>query len=318
MKPQFRVLLVDDFEPFRRFLHLALRGMPELTVVGEAADGLEAVQKAQDLQPDLILLDIGLPGMNGLAAAEQIRVLSPQSRILFISLESSFTAVRESFRVGGSGYIHKVSLQEDLAPAIEAVLSGRQFVSKDVDLSDATRPQSRHEVQFYSSDAVFLDAGARFISQALNENGAAIAATTRAHADSLLQRLKAESVDVDKIVHQGRYFWVDVEEMFCRMTINGKLEAQRINEVLEPFVTAAAKATGTQNPRVAIFGECAALLCVGGNAREALQMEKQGQPTAGVQQVDVMCAYPLSAFQSDEELSIYKSICESHTAVFSR
>jgi DNA-binding NarL/FixJ family response regulator len=75
--PLFRILLVEDFEPFRRFVHLTLQPMREFKVVGEAIDGLDAVQKAKDLQPELILIDIGLPKLNGIAAAEQIRIVAP-------------------------------------------------------------------------------------------------------------------------------------------------------------------------------------------------------------------------------------------------
>ena len=80
-----RVLVVEDFEPFRRFVCSTVGDSSELQVICEVSDGLEAVQKAKELQPDLILLDIGLPNLNGIAAARQIRKLSPQSKILFVS-----------------------------------------------------------------------------------------------------------------------------------------------------------------------------------------------------------------------------------------
>ena len=150
MVPLVRILLVEDFEPFRRFLRLALQATAEFKVVGEALDGLEAVQKAKDLKPDLILIDIGLPKLNGLAAAEQIRTLIPHAKLLFVTLESSSAAVQEAFRLGAQGYIHKLRAQLDLLPAIEAVLAGKQFVSSDLEFSDATKSQRRREVQFHS------------------------------------------------------------------------------------------------------------------------------------------------------------------------
>jgi DNA-binding NarL/FixJ family response regulator len=86
--PTVRVLVVDDYEPFRRFVCSTLRKRPELQIIGEASDGLEAVHKAEDMQPDLIVLDIGLPTLDGIEAARRIRKLSPQSKILFVSQES--------------------------------------------------------------------------------------------------------------------------------------------------------------------------------------------------------------------------------------
>jgi len=83
-----RILVVDDYEPFRRFICSTLGKRPELQIIGEASDGLEAVQKGEELQPNLILLDIGLPMLNGIEAARRIHKLSPSSKILFLSMES--------------------------------------------------------------------------------------------------------------------------------------------------------------------------------------------------------------------------------------
>jgi CheY-like chemotaxis protein len=77
-----RVLVVDDFAPFRRYVCSALQNQLKLHVIGEVSDGLEAVQRAQQLQPDLILLDIGLPTLNGIEAARRVREVSPTSKIL--------------------------------------------------------------------------------------------------------------------------------------------------------------------------------------------------------------------------------------------
>jgi len=100
-----------------------------LQVVGEASDGLEAVHKAEELQPDLIVLDLGLPTLNGIEAARQIRKLSPASKIIFASQESSADVVQEALSSGARGYVLKTRADVDLVAAVEAVLEGRQFVS---------------------------------------------------------------------------------------------------------------------------------------------------------------------------------------------
>lgn len=124
-----RVLVVEDFEPFRRFICAVLGEQPELQIVGEATDGLDAVQKAKKLQPDLIVLDIGLPSLGGIEAARQIRMLSPESKIIFVSQESSAEVVEEAFRLGALGYVVKGCAGIELLPAIEAVRGNRQFIS---------------------------------------------------------------------------------------------------------------------------------------------------------------------------------------------
>ena len=98
-------------------------------MVSEASDGLEAVQKAEELKPDLILLDIGLPSLNGIAAARQIRKLSPESKIIFVSQESSADIIQEALNLGAWAYVLKTRAQSDLPAAVDAVLFGKQFVS---------------------------------------------------------------------------------------------------------------------------------------------------------------------------------------------
>ena len=132
------VLVVEDFEPFRRFVCSTVGDSSELQVICEVSDGLEAVQKAEELQPDLILLDIGLPNLNGIAAARQIRRLSPQSKILFVSQESSSDVIEEALSFGAMGYVIKAHAGSELQVAIEAVREGRQFVSSRVELGLST------------------------------------------------------------------------------------------------------------------------------------------------------------------------------------
>jgi DNA-binding NarL/FixJ family response regulator len=125
-----RVFVVDDFEPFRRFICSALGKRQELQVICEGADGQEAVQKAGELRPDLILLDIGLPTLTGIEAARKIRKLAPKSKIIFVSQESSPDVVQEALNVGARGYVFKTRAASDLLAAVEAVLEGRHFVSR--------------------------------------------------------------------------------------------------------------------------------------------------------------------------------------------
>jgi CheY-like chemotaxis protein len=122
-----RVLVVEDHEPFRRFVCSTLDKRTELRVIGEASDGLGAVHKAEELQPDLIVLDVGLPSLNGIEAARRIRKLSPKSKILFLSQESSADVVEEAFRSGALGYVVKAQAGSELLTAVSAVLRGRTF-----------------------------------------------------------------------------------------------------------------------------------------------------------------------------------------------
>lgn len=318
MAPLFRILLVDDFELFRRFVRLTLQPRSEFEIVAEAVNGYEAVQKAQDLQPDLILLDIGLPKMDGMEAAERIRLLAPDAKVLFVSLESSPAVVREAFRLGARGYVHKLRAQSELLPAIDAVLAGGQFVSGDLAFSDSTKPRRRHEVQFYSDEMVFLESSTRFISSALKADSAAIVLATKSHRERLVQRLTADGFDVNEAIQQGTYVSLDAAEALSMIMVDGRPDHARFHHILSELIESSGKVSKTENPRVAVFGECVGLLCAEGNTHAAIEIENTGNELLATHRIDIMCAYPLSAFQRTDGDSAIKSICSQHTAVFTR
>src|SRR5262249_15751676 len=106
-----------------------ISGMPQVEIAGEAEDGLEAVEKAQQLQPDLILLDIGIPGLNGIEAARQIAKVCRQSKIAFLTENRGDQLVEEAFEVGASGYILKSHFDSELIAGVAAIMKGEQFVS---------------------------------------------------------------------------------------------------------------------------------------------------------------------------------------------
>ena len=124
-----RVLVVDDYEPWHTFVSKVHKKQPQLEIVAQASDGLEAVQQAEELQPDLILLDIGLPMLNGIEAARRIREVSPTSKILFVSENRSPDVAEQALSDGARGYVVKSEATGELLRAIKAVLEGKRFIS---------------------------------------------------------------------------------------------------------------------------------------------------------------------------------------------
>jgi len=118
-----RTLVVEDNSFWQEMIVRKLQEQPNLRVIAVVADGLEAVHNAEDLQPDLVLLDIGLPRLNGIDVAKRLRKVAPAAKILFVSGDSCSDIIREALRIGALGYVHKPNVGSELLPAIQAVLA---------------------------------------------------------------------------------------------------------------------------------------------------------------------------------------------------
>lgn len=127
-----QILVVDDSMHWRCFILKYFETKTEFKIIGVAVNGLEAVQKVDELQPDVILMDVNLPGMDGIEATGQIRKVYPSSKILFVSMLGDSAIVKAAFDVGGSGYVLKQDCGHDLLPGIRAILLGQRFVSRSL------------------------------------------------------------------------------------------------------------------------------------------------------------------------------------------
>jgi DNA-binding NarL/FixJ family response regulator len=339
----FRAIVVEDHEPFRRFVRSTLEKRTELRVIAEASDGLEAVQKAKELQPDLIVLDVGLPSLNGIEAARRIRKISPKSKILFLSQESSVDLIEEAFRLGALGYVIKAKAGSELLTAVSAVLRGETFASSRFaghNLSRASHvktPEStrcyeiftplqplkaeitrRHEAAFYSDDRRLLEDLTQFIGTALKAGDAVIVIATETHRDSLPPRLQAYGLDIGAAIEQRRYISLDAAQTLSTFMVNGMPDPVRFVKLLGSLIATAAEAAKGEQARVAVFGECVHLLWEQGNAEAAIQMEKLGNQLAEAYDVDILCGYSLSCVQGGMDSDIFHRICAEHSVVRSQ
>jgi len=127
-----RVLVVDDFQPWREYIWSILRTRPQYCVIAEVGDGFEAVHKAQELKPDLVLVNIGLTSLDGLGAAARMHLVAPAARIIFLTQNSNKDVVRTAFRNGAQGYVLKSDAGLELLMAMQSVLRGHDFVSSGI------------------------------------------------------------------------------------------------------------------------------------------------------------------------------------------
>jgi len=134
-----RLLVVDDFRLWRDCVQTYLEGHPEVHIAGFASDGLEALQKVEELQPDLVLLDISLPKLNGIETARRIHELNPRCKIIFLTGHLYPEMVLAALEAGGLGYVHKQDVSTELLPSIASVLVGKRYLSRSVaDVDDVT------------------------------------------------------------------------------------------------------------------------------------------------------------------------------------
>ena len=321
-KSPIRILLVDDYEPWRRHFSATLGSERGLQVIGEASDGLEAVRKAEELQPDLILLDIGLPSLNGIEVARRIREVSPASKIIFASENRSADIAEEALNTGAGGYVVKSDASE-LLPAVKAVLQGQRFVSRSLASLNRRPHQSveiarHHEVGFYSDDRFFLNDLTLFIGSALKVGNSAIVVASASHLDDLLPRLRVQGLDMDKTIDEGRYLALDAAEGISQFMRDGVLDSDRFMALLESLIQTAARAAKSGRRRVAVFGECVSLLWAQGNAEAAIQIEKLGNQLTRKYDIDILCGYSPACVESEMDRRIYQQICAEHSAVYSR
>lgn len=337
--------MVDDFAPWRRLTHTMLQSKPELKVVGEVSDGLEAVQKARELKPDLILLDIGLPTLSGIQAARRIRDLAPKSKVLFVSENYSPEIVRAALSTGGCGYVIKSDAGSELLAAVEAVIQGKQFVSsriagqlsadvidtqahdrlriKEILASFAPRlPRNQktthsHEVQFYSDEKVLLDRLSRFVGSGLDAGGVVAAFATEPHRNTFIEGLQSNGLDVHTAIQRGTYLVFDVADTISAFMVNHSVDPARYLAGMADLMEFALKAARSKHPRVAVFGELAVPLLAQGHTDAVIQIEQLSNEFAKEYGLDILCTYPVKKSRRKELGEFFGKICAEHTTVYS-
>jgi DNA-binding NarL/FixJ family response regulator len=327
------VLVAEDFTSVRHMLVATLGNNPNIRIICEVSDGAQAVKKANELQPDLILLDIGLPSLNGIEAARQIRGLSPKSKIIFVTQETSPEVVTEALEAGASGYVVKTDAGRDLCAAVEAVLRGEQFLSTTVNSAAANLrtlastvqgPAQKvqlprlHEVQFYSDDASFLDTFASFIASAIKAGDTAIVVLARSRREMLIQRLQTEGLDISGLSEQGRYLSLDPSDLLSILMVNNLPDRDRFMKIAGDIYMAGSRALEADHNCVALCGECAALLWSQGNAKAAIRLEQLWNEFARSRNIHLLCAYPRYGFQDEMGRQVFNNICAQHSAVYPR
>lgn len=326
------VLVVDDHERWRKFASMTFQKTPESAVVGEAADGLQAIELAQRLQPDLIVLDVGLPRLNGIEAARTIRDRSPNSKIVFLSENRSWDIAQAALSTGAGGYVVKSDGASELLRAAKAVFEGNRYVSASLagqhsdyphDRKKAGTPfraekKIRHEVEFYADDREFVNGFARFIEMALKAGNTVIVVATEPHHAGLHQRLVADGFEVLAEIKKRRYVPLEATCTLSGFMVNDSPDPVLFRKLATDLLTEAARVTeaargANGQSRVVVCGEAVNNLLAAGNLEATVRLERMWDEIAQLYEVDMLCGYFRSTF-AEEDTATLERVCAEHTS----
>jgi DNA-binding NarL/FixJ family response regulator len=198
-----RIFVADDHEVVRRGLCSLLRTHPDWEVCGEAEDGREAVAKAAQLKPDVVTIDIGMPGLNGLEATRQILTENPKTKVLILTLHDSDQVIRDVLDAGASGFLLKSDAAQDLVAAIEAIRRGKTYFTSRVaamilegylkNQTAATASLSRNRLTPREREIVQLLAEGKTTKEVAVILGLSVK-TAETHRSNIMRKLKIHSV----------------------------------------------------------------------------------------------------------------------------
>jgi CheY-like chemotaxis protein len=322
---RYRVLVVEDHEWWRRYLSSALPAS-QWEVVGVVSNGIEAVQGARDLKPDVVLLDIGLPGLNGIHAARQMLAHDPDSRIVFVTEQQSLDIAEVALGTGARGYIVKSDVGRELLPAVNAVVEDGRFVSarlagRGFETTNDGRVawEGRcHEAGFYADESALLNDYVRFAEAALVGGNALVMVVTDSRRDDLYRRLQARGIDIDRTVMERRCLWRDVPAALSSFMVEGRVDEARFWNVASALIMEAARGSMRHPPRVSLCGDGAATLLQDGRVEAAIRLEQLWDDAARTYSIDVFCPYSSHVLRCDDESQIFRDLRAAHSAVHVR
>lgn len=313
-----RVLIVDDYEPWRCHVRRALQASGDWQIVGEAADGPEAIEMAEDLEPDLILLDVGLPTLSGIEVAKRILAVNPTQRILFISEHRSLA--EGALAAGARGYIIKSDAALELLPAMQAIANGHRYVGASAALPTLEAGLDhvhRHDAGFYADEASMLNAWIQAAETALKAGHTFILISTDSRERTVRGRLQARGVDIDRAIQEKRYVSVDPSDMLSQFMVDDWPDEALFEKAATPVIVDALNASTATRPRAMVCGDCVSSLWRDGKGDATVRVEQLWDALARAHEIDTLCGYLLDPQPHDDHRKVFRRICAEHTAVYS-
>ena len=327
-----KVVLVEDHAPFRSLIRSLLEKQDDWELIGEAGDGLAGVHMCLELQPDLVLLDIGLPSLNGIQAARRIRRHIPACRIVFLTQVMSTQMVEEALGLGAVAYVIKAHTASDLVPAMIAARDGRYFVTADVDprkhtnngklapdLSSSGKQtlqpapcEAAHEMHVYPDHPSLESDLASFIKKSLKAGKSVLCLMAPRHRSGIMECLQAQGVDAQAAMAAGRFVPADVGELLPRFMIDGRVDRERLLAVATKLVESLKLNSGAG---ICSCGEVAPTLWAQGDGEAAVEVERIWNELGKRYAMDTYCTYVADEALCARDPHCYQQLCSVHSHV---
>ena len=315
-----RVLVVDDHDAWRRAVLSLLRTHSPWEIVGEAANGVEAIEKAEALTPDLILLDVMLPRLNGIEAARHILGREMPPKVLFMSTHGSWEVAEAALRTGAHGYLVKGDAGRELLRAMEIVAEGGRFVSPRLAGRSVEQRQDRHadhasryhEAVIEPDERSLVERYALFAEDALKAGDAFVLVVNPARVAGVERLLRTRGVDVDGARARGRYLPVSLADALAACVIDEYPDPARVWSDVTGLIMRAASRLQADTRRVSACGECAPELLRNGKADAAIRLEEHWDELCLTYNLRVLCGYSAPDVSHGDA---FERICAIHSAV---
>lgn len=331
------ILIADDSALFRRTIRSFIESQPDFRVCGEAGDGFEAIEKARQLRPDIVLMDINMPRMNGLAATRIIRHEIPDCNVIIVTQNDARIAREQARSVDAKGVVTKSDLTRDLIPTMGAVamennsslgqprnergvIADRYLAGADGDATGEAEPwcgllasaaPRDHIVQLYQDQQFLNRAVCRFAAAAIANGEGVILVPTIAHWDAFRPRLEGEGVDVKAAESRGQLTIVDADNLLPTFMRDGMPDSP-VFLGLAANVISQARGDG-RYPKVRWWGEMVNLLWERGDVASSMHLEDSFNQLAHDQDIAIFCSFLMDNFNGDVHARMLPRLGENHS-----
>ena len=316
-----RILIVDDHEVVRRGVRSLLSARTEWSVCGEAEDGLEAIEKAKRLQPDIVLMDITMSRMDGVQATKVIRQEVPEAKVILISQNDPSVGRMQAADADARDFVAKIDLPRDLLSTIDRVVGqGKQKIGGRVNqdmqnepwcrLLDDAAPQN-HIVQLYQDEKFLSRAVCRFAVSAINHGEGVILVPTSGHWNALRPRLEAEGVDVKAAQSCGQLTVIDADQLLPNFMRNSMPDGPLFLGLAGETITRARG--GDRFTKVRWWGEMVNVLWERGDVAASMGLEDLFHKLAHDRDIAIFCSFLMDNFDGDVHARMLPRLGQNHS-----